>query len=62
MQTAGSPASRASVLHPGDVLLEIDGLDVHKAFKQDVTALLKVSFYEYFGSYLIFEKSDVLVK
>ncbi|KAM7533352.1 hypothetical protein Aperf_G00000121180 [Anoplocephala perfoliata] len=38
---AGSPASRASVLHPGDVILEIDGLDVHKASSQDVKAILK---------------------
>lgn len=41
-QVAGSPASHASVLHPGDVILEVDGLDVHKASSQDVMALLKV--------------------
>ncbi|VDM16243.1 unnamed protein product [Hydatigera taeniaeformis] len=40
---AGSPASHASVLHPGDVILEVDGLDVHKASSQDVIALLKQS-------------------
>ncbi|VDK20871.1 unnamed protein product [Taenia asiatica] len=40
---AGSPASHASVLHPGDVILEVDGLDVHKASSQDVMALLKQS-------------------
>ncbi|KAL5106785.1 hypothetical protein TcWFU_004365 [Taenia crassiceps] len=39
----GSPASHASVLHPGDVILEVDGLDVHKASSQDVMALLKQS-------------------
>ncbi|VDD82189.1 unnamed protein product [Mesocestoides corti] len=37
----GSPASRSSVLASGDVILEVDGIDVHKASFQDVTALLK---------------------
>nr|CDS20792.1 multiple pdz domain protein [Echinococcus granulosus] len=40
---AGSSASQASVLHPGDVILEVDGLDVHKASSQDVMTLLKQS-------------------
>nr|CDS26070.1 multiple pdz domain protein [Hymenolepis microstoma] len=39
--TPGSPASRAPVLHPGDVILEVDGLDVHKASSDDVMAMLK---------------------
>ncbi|VUZ50927.1 unnamed protein product [Hymenolepis diminuta] len=39
--TPGSPASRAPVLRPGDVILEVDGLDVHKASSNDVMAILK---------------------
>ncbi|VDL30435.1 unnamed protein product, partial [Hymenolepis diminuta] len=39
--TPGSPASRAPVLRPGDVILEVDGLDVHKASSNDVMAMLK---------------------
>ncbi len=42
-QAAGSPASRNALLQPGDHILEIDGLDMHKASSDDVAALLRVT-------------------